>query len=76
MRLRAGRCAAAASHIKVEAQGEEKLEDLLDLGGAERLSIDIRFQWDVDKNIEILCNSPTQLPSLDPSPYLPSCLAS
>lgn len=36
MRSRAGRCAATASQIKVEAQGEEKLEDLLDLGGAER----------------------------------------
>lgn len=54
VRSRAGRCAAAASHIKVEAQGEEKLEDLLDLGGAERLSIGLTFQWDQDKNIEFL----------------------
>lgn len=30
---------------KVEAQGEEKLEDLLDLGGAERLSIGLRGDW-------------------------------
>lgn len=44
-RTRAGRCAAAASQIKVEAQGEEKLEDLLDLGGAERLSIGLRGDW-------------------------------
>lgn len=39
VRSRAGRCAATASKIKVEAQGEEKLEDLLDLGEAERLSL-------------------------------------
>lgn len=35
--MRAGRC-AAASHIKVEAQGEEKRENL-ELGGAKRLPI-------------------------------------
>lgn len=44
-RTRAGRCAAAASQIKVEAQGEEELEDLLDLGGAGRLSIGSREDW-------------------------------
>lgn len=55
-RTRAGRCAAAASQIKVEAQGEEKLEDLLELGGAERLSIGLRGDW--NKAIAWICGFP------------------
>lgn len=41
---------------KVEAQGEEKLEDLLDLGGAERLSIGLRGDW--NKAIGWICGFP------------------
>lgn len=41
---------------KVEAQGEEKLEDLLDLGGAGRLSIGLRGDW--NKAIGWICGFP------------------
>lgn len=44
-RRRAERCAVAAGQVKVEAQGEEKLEDLLDLRAVQRLSIGSHGHW-------------------------------